>query len=101
MLEENNLDLNSTWVGLFSVVSPHFSKIPEASLPASLADISVTLVTLRLRRRLLRFITVAEQGNRRRARKPSQGGAAQGVARTAQGQGQGQGGCKLLARAEV
>lgn len=55
------LDLDCRWLGLFSVVSPYFSKIPEVSLSADLADIYVTLVTLQLTGRLLRFITIGEQ----------------------------------------
>lgn len=31
---ETTLDLNSRWVGLFSVFSPYFTKLPEASLSA-------------------------------------------------------------------
>lgn len=58
---KTTLDLDSRWVGLFSVVSPYFSKIPEASLSAYLGDIYVTLVTLQLTRSLLRFITIGEQ----------------------------------------
>lgn len=53
--------LDCRWAALFSVVSPYFSKIPEASLFAYLADIYVTLVTLKLTHRLLRFITIGEQ----------------------------------------
>lgn len=59
---KTTLDLDSRWVGLFSVVFPFFfSKIPEASLSDYLADIYVTLVTLQLTRRLLRFITIGEE----------------------------------------